>query len=269
MKKLAIFIHYSNENIIPKYVLTYINELSKHFSDIILSTNVRKINNIDALNKIKNVKILMFENEGYDFGLFYKAMMSTNINIYNRVAFINDSNMLLKPLSEVFEWGDSNNFDLWGLTDSYENVPNSKYNNGYHIQSHFLVFEKLAVPQIMNFFNHIKFEDFFELKLNKRELWLKIVEECEIGLSQYMQKKNIKLGAKYGVKNLAKTNYKNINSHMILWKTLLDNNYPLIKRKIVTKQFDPIYEKNVAKSIDANSAISYIKKYTLFKDNIN
>lgn len=261
MKSLGIFVHYSEDINIPEYVITYLNELSKHFTDIILATNVREITNIKKLNEMKCVKLLLFKNEGYDFGLFYKSMLSTDLNLYNRVAFINDSNILIKSLDEVFNWGENSKFDMWGLTDSYQNVPNSKHKNSYHIQSHFLVFEKAAIPQIIKFFNFIKFDDFFDLQLDKRELWIKIVEDCEIGLSQFMKNKHMKLGAKYAVKNLAGTNYKTINSHMTLWKTLLDNNYPLIKKKIVLQSFDPIYEIDVAKKIAAQDADTYINKY--------
>lgn len=262
MKSLGIFVHYSEKNYIPGYVLTYLKELSNYFTDIILSTNLRDINNIDKINQIKCVKLLLFKNEGYDFGLFYKSILSTNINLYDRVAFINDSNILLKPLKDVFEWKKGNDLEMWGLTDSYENVPNSKYQNSYHVQSHFLVFEKSAIFHIYKFFDFIKFNDIFEFEFEKRELWLKIVEDCEIGLSVYMRNNNVKIGSKYECKSFVKKeNYKAINIHMRLWKELLDDNYPLIKKKIVNKLFDPVYETNVAKNIDANSADEYIDKY--------
>jgi len=262
MRTLAIFVHYSEKDYIPEYVLTYIKELKKYFNDIILATNNRNITNIFQINKLDSVKCFLFKNEGYDFGLFYKSLHSTDLEIYDRISFINDSNILLKPLTEVFKWGNNQNIDVWGLTDSYENVPNSKHIDSYHIQSHFLVFEKKSISSLLDFFDFIKFEEVFKLNLSKRELWLKIVEDCEIGISQYMLSKGLKIGAMYQCEDFVKSgNYKSINIHMKMWRELLQENYPLIKKKIITKAFDPIYEKNVAKLINADLADKYINKY--------
>jgi hypothetical protein len=77
-----------------------------------------------------------------------------------------------------------------------------------------------------------------------------------------MRKHNLKLGAKYACENfVTKGNYKAVNIHMSLWKELLENNYPLIKKKIVNQLFDPIYEKHVASRIDAQSAKKFIEIY--------
>lgn len=92
----------------------------------------------------------------------------------------NDSNIgPLTPLSKVFEKARANQFDAWGITDSWE--------IGYHLQSYFLCFEQSALRSglLIDFFGSYGFP------VPKQQ----IIETGEIGLSSAMLRHGLKVGA--------------------------------------------------------------------------
>jgi hypothetical protein len=118
-KSLCIFAHYSDLPYIPKYVLVYVNELSKYFDEVILASNQRNItNNPNGFGE--NVSIQFFENEGYDLGMFYKVFQTIKYEKYNQIACVNDSNILFNKLESIFDWEKKSMSDFWGLIDSNE-----------------------------------------------------------------------------------------------------------------------------------------------------
>ena len=192
-KSLCIFINFNRKDIISNYVKVYVKELLNYFDELIIVTNTLHAKPEDYSNSNK-IDIRNFKNEGYDFGLFFKTLNSIDKKEYYRIAFINDSNILFKKLDKVFNWKNNNDADLWGITDSREGVPGYKMTNTYHIQSHFLIFEKKAINLLDNFFKSINFHKVFSVKnLKERDLRLKIVSECEMGITSYMMRNGIKV----------------------------------------------------------------------------
>ena len=241
MKSLLIFAHHNTTGHLPDYVKTYVNELGRFFSDVVVATNYN--GNFDSY------QVQTFSNEGYDFGLFYKALVEVNLDTYERIAFVNDSNVLLGSFDRFFEWLDSQSFDLAGLTDSREypvgRIPriNDPFES-YHIQSHFLVFENQGIPEIFHFFEDVEFEKY--LIPPSPQLRHTIIDKCEIGLSQYFLKKNLQLGSMFRVDTWARDkikgrlgpndvplDWKSINMHILLWEELIHDGYPLIKTRII------------------------------------
>lgn len=243
MKTLGIFIHFNNR--IHNYVKYYIQNLAKHCDEILFVTNLKEISHtyIKNLNKLK---ILSFTNEAYDFGSFYKAIHTTDISTYDRIIFANDSNILFSNLTSIMDWGNKHGGDYWGLTDSFEGVPGYKTVNTYHIQSPFLVFEKRAINLLLEFFRVINFSDFFNKNHDPRDLRLKIITQCEMGLTEYFKNKGLNVNSYFKVKEFApkytKKPYTSVNLHLLLWKELILNGMPFIKKKIVVNGFDPVHE---------------------------
>jgi|19_taG_2_1085344.scaffolds.fasta_scaffold28834_2 lipopolysaccharide biosynthesis protein len=228
MKSLLIFVHYSKGAVIPPDIKKYVLELAPHFSDVIISTNYKG-------PSFGNVKVMSFKNEGYDFGLFYRALQKVDIKEYERIAFVNDSNVLVGSFKKVFKWGNENKCEMWGLTDSQESPPALKGKDTYHIQSHFMILEKKAITLLPIFFKNINFEKY--LTASNNALRVKIINNCEIGLSQFMLNKGVKLGSYFSVKDKASpnfifANYRH-NVHVYKWEELIKGGYPLIKRKLV------------------------------------
>jgi lipopolysaccharide biosynthesis protein len=242
-KKLAIFVHYSPKGIVYPYVKYYISKLYDHFDHILVVTNTQSVKTMDF--SPKPVEMLVFKNEGYDFGMFYKALNSIDILQYETIGYFNDSNILFKDLFKTFDEGKKLNCDIWGITDSIEGVPGYKVKNTHHIQSHFLVFEKNAIPLLFTFFDSISFSDVFNADIPLRDLRLKVITECEMGITEFYTSKKFKVGSIFDCKTFISQHSDmkpNTNMHIFLWKELIENGYPFIKKKIVNNGFDPVYE---------------------------
>jgi len=247
MRSLLIFANHAS-TFIPLTVESYLDEMNKYFTDIIVATDYKGYLDLPY-------NILRCPNEGYDFGKYYLTLKNIKINKYDRIAFVNDSNSLVGTFEKVFEWAKTCNLDMWGLTDSIEGAPTiipttelrfqinmTPKEASYHIQSPFLVFEKAAHKYLFPFFESIDFEK----KLMKpaspalRDL---IIENCEIGLSQFLLRQDMKIGARWTVKNMPLDHAKRINPHLHDWEKLIKNGYPLIKNKIVLGEWDHIIPK--------------------------
>ena len=234
-KSLCVFMHYSTHSQVPRYVSIYIRELSKFFDQVILVSNQKSINS-DLLSANQNISTMFVENEGYDFGMFYKAFQVINKCEYHQIACINDSNILFDSLSEIFRWGLSQPADFWGLIDSNEAPWFSSHLNNYHIQSHFLVFNKNAISWLTAYFETIDTKAIFNEK-DPKKLRRLVIDQWEIGLSQFLLNKGLKSTSFFSTETLLskyKSNGKNITHS--LHNELINEGYPLLKKKIVLQK---------------------------------
>jgi hypothetical protein len=249
MKSLCVFVNYKRPQESLAFPINFVNELVENFDDVIVATN--QATALQFANR-KWTEIV-YKNEGYDFGMWYKTLQNINRNEYNRIALINDSNEIIKSL----DIPTTIKYDMWGLTDSFEAPRDVNPNNSYHVQSHFMIFEKKAIPYLYSFFKDINFEQYFKIK-NQNKLRQEIINNCEIGISQYMLKNGMKLGATYSAKTFIPQNsnrdFRKTNMHVWLWKELIEKGYPLIKTKILRKEWT--FLKNL------NECSEIIKKYS-------
>jgi lipopolysaccharide biosynthesis protein len=184
MKNLCIFIHYKNSASLPVYVQIYVNELTKHFDEVVIVHNEP----LFAANETsfnKNISFVAFPKEGYDFGLFYKYFSQIEHSQYHQIACVNDSNVLFNELLPVFSWSKEQDLDFWGLIDSNEKPWFSTHKNNYHIQSHFLVFNKRAIFALIDFFSITNIDLIYSEK-DPRKLRRLVIDKWEIGLSCYL-----------------------------------------------------------------------------------
>lgn len=247
MKSLCLFVSYvGNGNHKKDYPM--IVDLEKIFDSVIVLTDKKMSEDLHV--KFTNI---VYKNEGYDFGFWYKALNELDLGQYSQIALINNSNALLpgKSLRPIFKWAQDKSFDYWGVTDSHEAPRGVDPNKSHHIQSHFLVFEKAAIPYIMPFFKSVNFERFFKIT-NQPKLRQSIINECEIGMSQYMINKGLSIGSRFTVKKfvakVSNRNWKNTNMHVWLWEELIIKGYPLIKKKILRGEWGFLPNKNNYKS---------------------
>ena len=230
-QSICAFIHYSTDNIIPYYVDLYLNELANYFDEIALITNEREITNKATLNS--KVRIQFEQNEGYDFGLFYKFFKKIDVENYHTIACINDSNLLLKPLSNVFEWSQKQTCDFWGLIDSEEKPWFSEHKNNYHIQSHFLILKETAIKLLPAYFNQLDVTSIFA-ESDAKQLRRRVINDWEIGLSQYLLSKNMHAAAFINSKCFnEKHQLKAKNLTHKAYALLLENDYPVLKKKLL------------------------------------
>ena len=92
----------------------------------------------------RNIQLMICENKGWDFGMWHYGLMNSTTDSYERIALVNDSCILFKPLTDFFNWLNASNLDLAGITDS------SQYT--YHLQSYFIVMNKRAIAPIVAYF---------------------------------------------------------------------------------------------------------------------
>lgn len=212
MGSICFFASYFTENAIPYYVEVYLSELKKHFDTVVListqktltqeSLNYLDSNGIDSINQ---------SNEGYDFGLWYKAFQIYDVSGYEKIALVNDSCILFKPLDEFIAWSENDRADLQGITFS-EAV--SK-----HIQSYFLIINKKAIEPVKSYFSkHKVLKDIQD-----------VITVYEIGLSSELQAQGLSINAfvdNDGYAGEFSPYYQCIDHH-------LQKGIPVIKKKIL------------------------------------
>jgi lipopolysaccharide biosynthesis protein len=170
MNRLCIFAHYDRDNLVDEYVLYFLQNLKTVSNQIIFVTtsNIAK----DEMAKIKRYcdKIIIRENQGYDFVSWQEGLKAISGNSdFDELVFCNDSVYgPLYPLPDVFDTMSSKNCDFWGITDSYE--------INYHLQSYFLVFKKNVIRSeiFQRFWNDVKTES------SKNE----VIKKYEVGITR-------------------------------------------------------------------------------------
>jgi len=233
-KSLCVFIHYSQQVHLPIYVSIYVNELSNYFDRVILVTN-QSLLKPNLLNLQKNVSTLQVQNEGYDLGMFFKVFNSIDPSEFSQIACINDSNILFNQLRPIFTWSKMSEYDFWGLIDSHEKPWFSTHFNNYHIQSHFIVFNRKAIEELPAFFNALQIQDLYDEK-DPAKLRQMVINKWEIGLSQFFINKGLSNGTYIDSLSYSYIHHsgKLANIGHKLYHELIQTGFPLIKKKIIT-----------------------------------
>jgi glycosyltransferase involved in cell wall biosynthesis len=231
-ESICFFVAYS-ETELEEIDIRYIKELQRHFDKVVVLINYL------PKQQYQDLEYLYVENKGYDFGFLYQALNKINLSNCYFLAFVNNSNILVKDktLDDFFKWCYSNTSSFCGITDSYEAPPGVDIDYSYHLQSHFLIFKRKAIVYLKNFFSEINFEQYFLIQNSKvlREI---IIKKCEIGLSQFMIRNGVKPASWFHVNDFNEKNLISTNIHLSFWDELIDNGYPLIKKKIVSGEWD-------------------------------
>jgi lipopolysaccharide biosynthesis protein len=232
---LCVFIHFSKYFYIPRYVKIYVDEISKYFDQVILVTNERSVEENIAFNNIK-ISTVFVKNEGYDLGMFYKVFRTIEISKYSQIACINDSNVLFNQLLPIFNWSKTQQADFWGVIDSNQKPWFSTHHNNYHIQSHFIVFNRNALLKLPAFFCTLNIQDILNEK-DPVKLRQTVIDKWEIGLSQFLIKEGLSC-ASFIDSSLYSKLYlsgKQTNVGLKLYPELIRSGFPLIKMKVITK----------------------------------
>ena len=178
MNTVCLYSSYFNQSSIPYYVKIYLENIVSFFSETIFVTNDKELDSesLSFLNDNK-ISLLKVKNEGYDFGMWYKAILKLDTTLYQQIALVNDSCILFKPLDEFMNWSKNDKSDLQGITRS------EAFSN--HIQSYFLIINKNAIQDSVDYFNLHK------IISNVSD----VIESYEIGLSKYLISKGFKIGS--------------------------------------------------------------------------
>lgn len=140
--KVCLFSSYFKSNQIPYYVRFYLKELRRFFDQVVMLTNDdREIEAADiGWLKDEGIDLMLVPNEGFDFGMWQKALPLLDIERLERLALVNDSCILFAPLNDFFFWLKRTKPDVAGMTASNEKAR--------HLQSYFLVFQGRSILQV-------------------------------------------------------------------------------------------------------------------------
>ncbi|MCU0360587.1 MAG: rhamnan synthesis F family protein [Bacteroidia bacterium] len=215
MKSLCLFASYLPSNNLPYYVKVYLEELKKHFSEVHLLGHVKLESKDEEYLKQSGIHYSKELNEGYDFGLWYKALKAIDVQKYDRIALVNDSCILFKPLTAFMNWANREPAQVLGMSLS-EAVST-------HMQSYFLVLNKQAIaPALLYFHQH-------GILTNLPE----VIRTYEIGLSRYLFEKGLSFSAfadNEGYQGEFSPYYHFLDHH-------LKQGVPLIKKKVIFSSY--------------------------------
>lgn len=181
-----------------------------------------------------SVQIQFEENEGYDYGLFYKGFNAINPDEYSQIACINDSNIIFGRLNFLFDWSKNQQVDFWGLVDSREKPWFSTHADNYHVQSHFIVFNSTAISILPEYFAQISFSKFKKEK-DAKKLRRKVINDWEIGLTQFLLGRELSCSTFIDSHDYAlrKGILKPINITHKHYANLIRDGIPIIKKRLV------------------------------------
>ena len=206
----------------------YVKDLSKEFDQVIFLTNDDKpILPKDAAQI--NATIVPIPNHLWDIGMCFRVLGNLDIasGKYDRIALVNDSCIVLKPLTNIFKYAKDHSFGFWGISDSYEIA--------HHLQTYFVVFEgnpKTKVMETLASFVKQVMDDLVGMQNVKQN----VIQKVEIGMSQYFIDHEIQLDAIYKYSDVTK-NKTSISEQPVcpnptycFWDRMLEKGCPIIKK---------------------------------------
>lgn len=177
MRSICFFASYFKAQELPYYVCVYLAELKRHFAETVLLCSSDPGTSGRKFLQEKMIGLQVEANEGFDFGLWYKAFQKTDITVYDQLVLVNDSCILFKPLDEFLQWSQHNKAAFQGMTRSEAVMP--------HLQSYFLLFQKPAISFVKEYFNNKgEFKNIGE-----------VIREYEIGLSTFLLANGLDMAA--------------------------------------------------------------------------
>jgi lipopolysaccharide biosynthesis protein len=180
--RICIFAHFDQESLVRDYVVYYLSALKFEGFEIVFISTAERMEPAE-LEKIKEItcKRIIRKNIGYDFGSWKTGIQFIeNYQNCEQLVFANDS--VIGPVNsicEMFDHMSDSDFDIWGVTDSYE--------IDYHVQSYFICFTKRVLQD--GFLD--KYAEMIQVEEAKQD----VIDKYEVGLSQLALKLGYSMGA--------------------------------------------------------------------------
>ena len=240
---ICLFAHYDPSGDVADYVLRYLREIQDKGGFEIVFLSTAPYINPPAIDSLKDLVYLLIRrpNIGIDFGSWSCGLgiLDQLEQQYDSVLLANDSVYgPIGDLSEIFRRAQNTDKDFVGLMDSRE--------NGYHLQSFFLLLKKrtLASAFLREFKQHFKYG------LSRRS----IIWRYEIGLTQKLQAEGLS-----GLSLFSSDQYGNPGSNATMNRGLdlvKYQNFPFIKRKVIGKLMNAndLSWKKIVSDIDSVAA---------------
>jgi lipopolysaccharide biosynthesis protein len=215
MNNICFYSCYYESGELPYYVMYYLQELRRHCRIVVLITNEKEIplSSLDFL-KSQQVELMQVVNEGFDFGMWAKALKKYSLNEFDQLILANDSCIVFKKLDFVFSAIRESEWDFSGMLETWQIQ--------HHLQAYFMAVNKKAFSVLLRYFNENEAKGDIQ----------HIIRVFEVGLSTYMQQQGMKIGAVFhGACD------KQLNPAYSGIEILIDQGFPMIKKKILFGTF--------------------------------
>lgn len=212
--RLCLFSSYFSSGSLPPHVRYWVAELRRHFDRLVMLTNDDRGLDDESLAYLSGlgVELRFVRNEGYDFGMWQKAVsLVGGFQSFSEVALVNDSCVCFAPLDQFFSWARTSAAPAAAMVKSYEISP--------HLQSYFLVFSGPAIPVVEAHLRHL---DVVSAAYDD------VVLRGEIGLSAALLSAGVPLVARYDPGPAFP-----LNASFACCDRFLDEGMPMIKRKML------------------------------------
>lgn len=216
--RLCLFSSYVGSPRIPDYVKYYLTQLLAHHDRTVLLVNDDHPLPAAELQWLagRGIGFMPVRNEGYDFGMWQKALAREESVGITRLTLANDSCILFAPLTDFFRWFDESQVDVGGMLESQA--------YGRHLQSFFLVFRGERAQEAA---------DYIRAHPVQSLSYQQIVETFELGMSRkFFQDPGCRIGAMFPVVPLAPLD----DPSYFFMDDLLRAGLPLIKKKLLRRQ---------------------------------
>ncbi|MBL7949870.1 MAG: hypothetical protein JNN19_12840 [Bacteroidia bacterium] len=201
---------------LPFYITYYLEKLTRHFDQTVLLTTATELSQ-DAVVWLKqrSIELKQVKNEGYDFGMWYKALAELDANRFGEIALVNDSCILFRRLDDEMKRIRASAAGYIGMVASNRFSP--------HIQSYFLVIRGTAIPLLFRYF----------LEKGIVSDYRSVIWTYELGMPAFMQREGVRIQGLYNEKGI---DYPE-NPSFALLPELLEQGLPMIKKKILFRNY--------------------------------
>lgn len=227
--RVCLFASYESQPRVSHEVITYCRALAPFFDRIVLLTNDDRGPILNA-SEIPVAAVVQVPNAWYDMGMHWRVLKNAPLDSVKRLALVNDSCLLVRPLDELFAATKPSPF--WGVADSFEIA--------HHLQYFFVVFEAEALATLRRFVDASDFNSYGP-NVDVRAI---ACRDFEVGLSVFMEANGIALHGVYSPASMLATPavrdvqpdasrlaIQCINPSMMLWDRMLVAGCPIVKKK--------------------------------------
>lgn len=255
MNKIALFSFYDPEGIVDDYVIYFLNEIQKYYSEIhCMANGFLKDNSKEKLNSVCKT-VSTRENKGFD-AWGYKTLIEQlgydKLKNFDEVLCFNHTCFgPIFSLDNMFSKMDNTNCDMWGLY--FTKAPKGeKYIQGEHIPSYFVAYKKSLVekPEFKEFWDTMS-------EINNYDDAVKLYEQRQ---TPFFKTKGFKIETAFDF-----SAYQKMSDWWFLEfqdKMLIQGKLPFLKRRPFFK------EKNRIQGMFYRKVIAYIKRKTNYDINL-
>lgn len=226
MKRLALYVLWEKNGNVHKYVIFYLEALKKVAEKIVVIVNGGLSDSGHSMLQGRGVDVFIRENRGLDFGAWKAALHSIGwgqVHTFDEVILCNCSCYgPLYPFTEVFATMDERECDFWGL---YRH-PGKEGTYKPHLQSYFMVIRT-------NLLHSKTFREYWRA-LKPENDWHGAVEQ-ETRFTTYFEGKGFTSCA--FIESCDSTRLIEDATILLPHKIILENKFPLIKRKAFTADY--------------------------------